>query len=383
MRVVVLLLLILKSTSALCEPILIGMHYGSDYLRATITVQSGSYQVYCSGEPIFTLKTGQSADVTASSGKVNIFYNGHNYTECHKAEFVGDGEATFKALPAGQKPNGRLYPQDLIAFAYNGRLQLVNKVDIEEYVSGVIEAESGKGNELEYYKVQAVISRTYALNNKVRHLAEGFELCDATHCQVYHGKPRAEPLAAIATETTRDIVIVDHQINLITAAFHSNCGGRTVNAEDVWSKPVSYLVGRPDTFCLEMPHSNWEKTITSEKWNTYIRNKKNNIDAQQELMSTDIYKRERLMYCVDSSLCIPLKSMREDLKLKSTLFEVEHTPHEVKFMGQGFGHGVGLCQEGAMKMSQLDYCYEEIIHFYYRDVHLIPRYMMWFFKDED
>jgi stage II sporulation protein D len=50
-------------------------------------------------------------------------------------------------------------------------------------------------------------------------------------------------------------------------------------------------------------------------------------------------------------------------------------------MGRGFGHGVGLCQEGAMHMAQLGYTYEDIIHFYYADVHLIPRHMLWFFKE--
>lgn len=367
----------------MAEPIYVGMHYGQDYLRATISVSSGQYAVNCSDVLLFNMKAGQTADITASSGAINVFFDGKNYTACQKIEFRSASEGSFKALPAGSKPNGRVYSGELIAFAYNGRLQLVNKIDIEDYVSGVIEAESGKGNELEYYKVQAVISRTYALNNKMRHKAEGFELCDATHCQVYHGQARAEPLALVATGTTRDIVIVDHEINLITAAFHSNCGGRTVNAEDVWSKPVNYLVSRPDTFCLNMPHSCWEKSFTPEKWNTYLRNKRNSQDTDLASATGDLYKRQNLMYCVDSSLCIPLKAMREDLKLKSTLFRVQESESEIKFIGQGFGHGVGLCQEGAMRMALLDYCYEDIIHFYYRDVHLIPRYMMWFFKDED
>jgi stage II sporulation protein D len=383
MRIVVFQFLFLFSLHAWAEPILVGLHYGQDYLRATISISTGQYTVTCSDGLLFNMKSGQTADITASSGAINIFFDGKNYPACQKIEFRVEQTGSFKALPAGSKPNGRVYSGDLIAFAYNGRLQLVNKIDIEDYVSGVIEAESGKGNELEYYKVQAVISRTYALNNKTRHKAEGFELCDATHCQVYHGQAKAEPLAVISTSTTRDIVIVDHQINLITAAFHSNCGGRTVNAEDVWSKPVNYLVGRQDTFCLDMPHSKWEKSITQEKWNTYLRNKRNSQDTEPSLLAGDLYKKLKLMYCVDSSLCIPLKAMREDLKLKSTLFRIHESEAEVKFMGQGFGHGVGLCQEGAMRMAELDFCYEDIIHFYYRDVHLIPRYMMWFFMDED
>ena len=87
------------------------------------------------------------------------------------------------------------------------------------------------------------------------------------------------------------------------------------------------------------------------------------------------------MYCHDTSLHIPRRAMRTDLKLRSTQFQIEATSTEVVFKGRGFGHGVGLCQEGAMRMSQLGYTYKDIIHFYYTDVHLIQRRMLWFFKD--
>jgi stage II sporulation protein D len=87
------------------------------------------------------------------------------------------------------------------------------------------------------------------------------------------------------------------------------------------------------------------------------------------------------MYCYDSTLQIPRRAMRTDLKLRSTHFDIEHTSEEVIFKGRGFGHGVGLCQEGAMRMSKLGYSYKDIIHFYYTDVHLIQRRMLWFFKD--
>ena len=73
--------------------------------------------------------------------------------------------------------------------------------------------------------------------------------------------------------------------------------------------------------------------------------------------------------------------MRTDLKLRSTQFEIDYINDEVVFTGKGFGHGVGLCQEGAMRMSKLGYSYKDIIHFYYTDVHLIQRRMLWFFKD--
>jgi stage II sporulation protein D len=368
-------------TELKADPILVGIHYGQAYLRATISVQKGTYAVTAGDQTLFVYYAGQSLDLTASSGKVNVFYDGTNYTSNKRIELIAMGESSFSITPAGQKKSPRIYQENLIAFEYSGRLQLVNEIELEDYVSGVIEAESGSGNELEYYKVQAVISRTYALNNKTRHLAEGYQLCDATHCQVYHGKPRAEPMAEVASFNTRDIVIVDADINLITAAFHSNCGGKTVNAQDVWSKPLSYCESRTDSFCLVMPHSNWEKTIPLERWNNYLESKRSDFEIDPKDSASYLPYADRQYFVADSTMRIPLRVMREDLKLKSTSFRMSKVNDQVKFTGQGFGHGVGLCQEGAMRMAQLDYCYEAIIHFYYKDVHLIPRYMMWFFQE--
>ena len=365
---------------AIADPILIGMHCQSNYLRAGITTVSGSFDVYNDGDLLFTVATGQQADITAVSGKVNIFFSGKNHTGFKKLHFKASGASEFKAQPAGQKATTRIYKGELIAFSINGHLQLVNKIDIEDYVAGVIEAESGSGQLAEYYKVQAVISRTYALNNRTRHMADGYEICDATHCQVYHGKPRHEPLAEKAAAATASIIVVDHQINLITAAFHSNCGGNTINAEEAWSKPVPYLIGRRDTFCLKMPNHRWEKSIPQEKWQSYLKQKRHSGDLA---MTGDggVIGECNPLFCHDSTLYIPLRTMRTDLKLRSTKFEVRHKDNEVIFMGRGFGHGVGLCQEGAMHMAQLGYTYEDIIHFYYADVHLIPRHMLWFFKE--
>jgi len=374
-------LMLLGGVTAWADPILIGLHCQSNYLRCSISPVEGNYQIIAEDNVLFTIAKGQTADITAIGGKVNVFFSGKNYSGNKKLTWKSENQnASFKAQPAGQKTSNRIYAGELIAFSINGHLQLVNRIDIEDYVAGVIEAESGAGNELEYYKVQAVISRTYALNNRSRHLDSGFEICDGTHCQVYHGKPRREPLAEKATKATEDIVIVDHEINLITAAFHSNCGGNTVNAEVAWSKPVPYLVGRCDTFCVHMPNSHWQKSISREKWNSYIKQKRGSNDLAS-LSDGGILGDCNPMYHHDENLQIPRRSMRTDLKLRSTQFEIDYQENEVVFTGKGFGHGVGLCQEGAMRMSKLGYSYKDIIHFYYTDVHLIQRHMLWFFKD--
>lgn len=261
----------------------------------------------------------------------------------------------------------------------NNQLQMVNVMTIDTYISGVVEAEGGPNHDLEYYKAQAVISRTYALSQYYKHIDDGYNLCDQTHCQVFNGLPKHEHIMVNAAEQTKSLVIVDENANLITAAFHSNCGGRTNNSEHVWSRPLSYCVAREDTFCIKMPNSNWEKRIPVNDWKNYL--------AKKRLSSSDsanyaYFPGEKEVYYREGETRVPLVDMRKDLKLKSTYFSAYQEGDEMVLVGQGFGHGVGLCQEGAIRQAQLGYNFEDIIHFYYYNVKIIPYQYIAFFKFE-
>lgn len=382
MRAVILLLFLFLTLGVTAgDPVRIALYYNSTLTRCTFTAVKGGYSFETDMGKNIEVKPGESVEISVASGALKLIVKGTPYSCRQVLVAKPNGFAEFKLLPAGSKPNGRVY-EERVEFVYrNGRLYVINEIEAEKYVSGVIEAEGGGDHEPEYYKVQAVISRTYAYNNLRRHEAEGFHLCDATHCQVYHGKPRHEPLAAKATAATEDVVIVDQQINLITAAFHSNCGGHTVNSEHVWSKALPYCVGKPDPYCLVMPHSNWEKSVSFDQWQNYLRNKRFPY-TDSTSSAFGFFPTGKQVYMTDSASRLPLRMIREDMKLKSTYFTIHRDGDQVKFIGQGFGHGVGLCQEGAMRMAQLGYNCREIIEFYYTDVHLVPRHLIWFFKEE-
>ena len=152
---------------------------------------------------------------------------------------------------------------------YYHYMKLINNIDIDNYVAGVVESEVGKRPPVEYFKLQAIICRTYALKNIDKHKDDGFSLCDKVHCQAYHGKPKSDLIkeAAIATN---GVVIVDSDINLITATFYSNCGGQTANSEEVWKRPLYYLRTVKDTFCLHENNAVWTKRISKQKWTDYL-----------------------------------------------------------------------------------------------------------------
>jgi stage II sporulation protein D len=249
---------------------------------------------------------------------------------------------------------------------------MVNIVQFEHYLAGVVECEAGQRRPVEFYKAQAVICRTYTLNNLARHLGEDYELCDLTHCQVYRGSADVQEILQ-AVLATKGLVIVDNARHLINAAYHSNCGGYTVNSEDVWSMPMPCLKAVKDTFCLNQLHATWEKHFSMNDWLNYLEKKESSLkknDTKGEAY-WDSIPGYRKIYFYDKGYLIPLKDMRLELNLHSTWFTVEKKDNEVILRGRGNGHRVGFCQEGAIHMAQRGYTYLQLLHFYYQGIQLI------------
>jgi len=107
-----------------------------------------------------------------------------------------------------------------------------------------------------------------------------------------------------------------------------------------------------------------------------------NDTSKMQLANTYNQPNGREIYFVDKDLKIPLKIIRNDFKLKSTYFSVQNAGENVILKGRGYGHGVGLCQEGAMRMADLNYTCTQILHFYYKDVDLIDLNALNYFKKE-
>ncbi|MBK7946282.1 MAG: SpoIID/LytB domain-containing protein [Flavobacteriales bacterium] len=287
-------------------------------------------------------------------------------------------------LKAGNKNEvEREYPGRIEASVSGADLMLVNKVPLEAYTAGVVSAEAGKAHHQEYYKLQAVSCRTYALTNQRKHIADGFELCDGVHCQVYHGRNRNDSIR-MAVESTRSLVIVDSEIKLIHATFHSNCGGETMNAEDLWTKHQPYLRAVRDTFCVGGKHAVWERTFSRSEWLGYFNRRFGfaAADSAQQRMLLEFEPQCRSVYFGNGWPLFPLKEIREDLKLKSTHFAVLSEGDQVRLVGRGFGHAVGLCQEGAMAMARAGLSYTDILHHYYTSVHLVDLGTLDFFRDD-
>jgi stage II sporulation protein D len=126
-------------------------------------------------------------------------------------------------------------------------LTVINFVNVEDYVKGLLPYEMGSGFPLEALKAQAVCARTYATAKLGTHGANGFDVCATDHCQVYRGANSATELTDRATEETKGVYITYDGV-LCETYYSSSDGGATEDIENVWSSKVPYLRGVADPY---------------------------------------------------------------------------------------------------------------------------------------
>jgi stage II sporulation protein D len=282
-----------------------------------------------------------------------------------------DSSGIFKVKPIGPSLEGRQYDGCLSSsIAYN-RILLVNELDIDKYIGGVVEAETGSNAGFELYKAQAVLARTYTFAYIKKHEEEGFNLCDGVHCQAYHGRASRNILINNAANATSGLVVVTKDTTFITAAFHSNCGGYTESAKNAWLIDKSYLVPVKDPYCQTSPQARWTEKIPLTRWESYLKSHRFRIPKGLPYIEYNFVQTERVPYYVVRNDSIPFKQIRSDFKLKSGFFSVSASSTEITLKGRGFGHGVGLCQEGAIYMAKVGYKFDEILKFYFKGIRII------------
>lgn len=278
----------------------------------------------------------------------------------------------FKIEPAYPALSPRLYEGNIKITVKNSEFKIINDVNIDSYLAGVVEAESGPKAPYEFYKSQAIISRTYIFDLISRQGPNLYELGDDVNHQVYKGISLQNPLIKQAVTHTTDLVIVDSTQKLITATFHSNSGGHTANSEDVWLSQTTYLKGVNDPFSLAQNNSTWRDSILIDDWLKYLNNNGFTIESDNDKFDNLYFdQQKRLKYYTYKNDSIQLRKIRTDFALRSTWFSIKPEGNYLILDGRGYGHGVGLSQEGAMQMARQNYSFLDIIYYYYKNVKVV------------
>lgn len=334
-----------------------------------VSFDLGYYNLYANDTALLepAVGDGKSVELSVNGKLVHVSIDGYDYGSHASVSLTATDTACILCLnPRNIKQ--RTYEGNLIVTVNkSGKLQLINDVEFETYLAGVVQSEI-YGTDPEIFRVQAIISRTWAMRNINKHKSEGYNFCDQVHCQAYLNRC-VRPDIMLGTIASSGQTIVDSNGKLIDTPFHSNSGGQTANSEDVWRAALPYLRSVPDTFSYNMRQSDWVKIISADKWLNYFAKHKvdiKNDSIRRELLSFSQSERK-------TRLCnVPLTRIRSDFQLKSTFFSVlyDSAAHRITLSGHGFGHGVGLSQEGTIRMVGLGFTYDSIIRHYYTGAHV-------------
>lgn len=337
--------------------------------RITFSYNDGSYAVFADTNYFGLILPNEFVELNATSnGVVKLKIGAQELGEFSKVLLVQTVVNTSLTLTSKTPVvKARKYKDDFEISCKSNALTVVNLVEMDNYLAGVVESEGGGGKHLEYYKVQAIMSRSYALKYLDRHKKDDFQLCDRVHCQAYHSMMRFTPIIDSAVIQTHNLILTDLKGGLIDAYFHANCGGQTCEPQYVWNESIPYLSTFKDTFCIYTKQATWETRISQEKWKSFlVRNY--NFPIQDSVcadMMFNFNQDDRKAFYLDPIFGIPLRDLREEFNLKSTYFSCRPEGDDVVINGRGFGHGVGLCQEGAMKMARSGYDFKQILMFYF------------------
>lgn len=316
----------------------------------------------------------------------------------------------------GIQIDGITYKGEFIVKALNGKLVLNHLLPLENYIAGVVPNEIGNSSPMEALKAQAVAARSHAVSllGYNRHLKDGYDLCNKTHCQVYKGEHlQNDSIQNAVMETAGEILYIDDKV--ADATYHSSCGGKTDSSVSIWNgTPLSHLSG---SSCIEAARNidlsqepqaiKWINTPLDTKgmssWERAAMNWQRSISKEQlaknlglkYLTSVQIIRRGSsgrillMKFFGDRTIDLSgeYKIRQAFGSLPSSLFYIQgingrakHSlGNQITLKGRGSGHGVGMCQIGVLRKARAGEEYESILQNYYPQTTIITAWM----KDDE
>ena len=267
--------------------------------------------------------------------------------------------------------NRRMYRGNVEVWNTSGGLQIINQVGLEDYVRGVMKVEANPEWPIEALRAQAVVARTYALHERLVSPEALYHLYATTTSQVYRGVNGEDPRTNRAVRATRGIVLA-YRGRIIPAFYHAASGGHTEDAVYVWEKRYPFIVGVEDPYSANAPHHQWEVTIPRAEIHQALERVGGRMGA---ILKIDVVRRTRSgrvrrLRIWDGAGFLEMegKRFRQLLgpdRIRSTRFAVYSDGPGILFVGQGWGHGVGLSQWGAKGMADLAYDFTAILKHYF------------------
>ncbi|MEW6050411.1 MAG: SpoIID/LytB domain-containing protein [Candidatus Zixiibacteriota bacterium] len=374
-----------------------------------VLIDQNNADVTLGGEGSFAVEclTGEQQAVYFSSRSVRVAVDGRKLrVEDNRGNPIQEGLDEVNLIPRGNNSPLRIdekrYRGILKVLPYGQNIRVINVVYMEDYLKGVVPPEIGKRNEneLEAIKAQAVAARTYAIAHLQQYVGEPFDVKSTVVDQLYEGMEVEDKLVNRGVEQTAGHVAM-YQGDFISAYYHSTCGGMTDDIAEVWDKKeLPYLQPVDDSAaCSWSKYYTWQEVFTEKQLRGRIeqylsgdrgrdiriapitditvqsRTPGGRVERLVVRTETDVYhfNKDRIRWVIG-------RTSNPDLILPSDRFDAltEHDAagrlNEVTIKGRGYGHGVGMCQCGAIGWSRTGWTYDQILKHYYAGIDLKKLY---------
>jgi stage II sporulation protein D len=296
----------------------------------------------------------------------------------------------------------------------HGTLAAVNLVRLEDLLKGLVPSEIYARAHPEALKAQAVTARGEVLAKVgIKHLADPFLLCSEQHCAVYRGRTGEAASTSAAVEETRGEGLFSQQGRLVDSVYSAVCGGHTEDNDVVWGGPPNpNLRGRPDVLGpteglpgpdtlaeylrAELPTAcrlstfaqpskyRWEKRLSVEQVNTFTSNLGVGPVRALSLGERGVSGRARTLTVAGERGVTQVRGelnirrlfgmLNSSMALVDEERDAEGHLTGWRFRGGGWGHGVGMCQTGAIGRAEAGQRYQDILRFYFNGAEVAPVY---------
>ena len=348
---------------------LVSVTSGQEMVRVAIMKDQESVKISGGEICITDFLTGQTL-ASGNNGSVVIKENENGLT----INKIPISSTRIKIVnPSGfLKVNGKGYRGTLeVIEEKEHSLLIINELNLEDYLAGMVTQEMSSQWPVEALRAQAVAARTYALFQKANRKDALYHLESTVLDQVYNGSDSENQLSLQAVNNTQGEVITFHN-EIISAFYHSCCGGQTEPARLVWQTGSPLLQSVICTFCSDFPRYFWELKLSNEEIIKRFNAEGYRLDKIEDIKVTKRSETNRAMEISiqgkGDNISITGNELRRILgfeRLRSTNFIVKKLRGSTQFLGIGYGHGAGLCQWGAKKMAENGYTYRQILLYYY------------------
>ena len=314
----------------------------------------------------------QQATVHAHLIKGGFQFGGRRLA-CASLDIVPEGDARIKV-------SGQDYYGTIRLINAGGKLAVVNIVDADQYVMGVVGGEMPTSWSVEALKAQAVAARTYALYFQQLRRQREWHVMNTTADQVYRGGRMPARVRRAIRETQGQVLM--HRGGIFPAFYHSTCGGWTEPPGPALGRPqFDYLQGVPCDYCKPSRFFAWQAQITPARLAQKLKAEKISVGGPITsvvlVQSDETRPRTVRVTWRGGEKTVSMSAFRRAVgrkKMRNGRFVCAFHEGNFVFQGRGFGHGAGMCQYGARGMAQKGCTYDQILAHYYRNTVLRKAY---------